>query len=482
MAPPTGGALQLRFAAVSDVGRVRKDNQDSGYAGPHLLVIADGVGGAARGDVASSAAVEELKRLDRAPSDVGDDALGALAGAVHRAHDRLREIVRDHPDLDGTSTTISAGIFDGHDLGVVHVGDSRGYLLRGGRLEPLTTDHTLVQSLIEEGRITQEEARVHPHRNLILRAVDGVHEPEPDAHTVTLQDGDRLLFCSDGCSGVLDDDAMADILGAGELEAAAAELVRSALEAGSSDNVTVVLAEAVAADGAPAAAAQVVGAAATQPHLNIVDDRTGSLDAEEVAAFGGTGAEEDDEDYDPEELRYAPRPPRRMLWLRRIVVLVVVLALIALGANYLYGLSQKQYYVSSSADRVAIFRGVQADLPGLTLHRVYEETDIELSDLPTSYQRRVRSGISAESLPAARRVVENLRTFAVCGDEAPTPKPSPTKKPTRKSSPTATGTASPRPRATASLKATGTKRATRSPSASPSPTPSAPSADCGEAP
>jgi protein phosphatase len=472
-------SLRLRFAAVSDVGRVRRDNQDSGYAGPHLLVIADGVGGAARGDVASSAAVDELKRLDREP---GENALGALAGAVHRAHDRLREIVRDHPDLEGTSTTISAGIFDGKELGVVHVGDSRGYLLRDGRLQPLTTDHTLVQSLIEEGRITEEEARVHPHRNLILKAVDGVHEPEPDAHSVPLQAGDRVLFCSDGCSGVLDNDQLAEILGGDDLEAAAVELVRRALEAGSSDNVTVVVAEAVEDDtGAPAeaAAAQVVGAAATQPHLSIQTDRTGSLDPEELAAAGVTG-----DDLDPEELRYAPRAPRRLLWLRRTLVVVVVLALLAGAGWYLYDLSQKQYYVARAGEKVAIYRGVQADLPGLTLHRVHEETDIELSDLPTSYQTRVRSGISAESLPAARRVVENLRTFAVCGDEAPTPSASPsprksrqTGKATRKPS----ASASPRPRATGTAKPKAS--ATSSPSRTPSPTATSttPPPDCGDA-
>jgi protein phosphatase len=154
--------LQLRYAALSDVGRVRRDNQDSGYAGPHLLVIADGVGGAARGDIASSAAVEAIRKLDTPP---GNDALSELAATLHLAHDRLAEIVEQQPDLDGTSTTVTAAVFDGTHLRVGHVGDSRGYLLRDGELRALTTDHTLVQSLIDEGRITEDEARVHPHRN-----------------------------------------------------------------------------------------------------------------------------------------------------------------------------------------------------------------------------------------------------------------------------------------------------------------------------
>lgn len=451
--------LTLRYAARSDVGRVRRENQDSAYAGPHLLVIADGVGGAVRGDVASSAAVDELRRLDVPPSD---DPIAALSTAVRQTHERLRDIVREHPELEGTSTTISAGIFDGGRLGVVHVGDSRGYLLRAGSLEPLTTDHTFVQSLIDEGRITEDEARVHPHRNLILKAVDGVHEPEPDTHTVTLEAGDRVLFCSDGCSGVLSDDQMSAILAQGDPEAAATELVDRALDAGSSDNVTVIVAEVLERpDDEGAVGPQVVGAAAAQPHLTILDDHTGDLDPAAIGEMdGGRGIAP--EPLDPEALRYAPRPPRRFLWVRRLLVLAVVLALIVLGGRYLYNVSQEQYYVAPADGSVAIYRGVQADLPGIALHSVHETTDIEMTDLPSSYQRKVRDGIQADDLPAAHRIIENLRGFAVCGDEA-TPPPAP--------SPTAT----PKPGVTATPTPSPTTPA-------PSPDPALPENDCGEAP
>ena len=232
--------LELRYAALSDVGRVRKDNQDSGFASEHLLVIADGVGGAARGDIASSTAVLALRRLDEAPPG---DMLEALAGAIHRAHDRIAELVEQDPALDGTSTTVTAALFDGHRVGVAHIGDSRGYLLRDGTLSQLTKDHTFVQSLIDEGRITEDEARTHPHRNLILRAVDGVHETDPDLFYIELAPGDRLLLCSDGASGVLDHDRLADILGTGSVDYAVVELIRSSLDAGSSDNITCVVAD-----------------------------------------------------------------------------------------------------------------------------------------------------------------------------------------------------------------------------------------------
>ena len=241
--------LTLRYAALSDVGRVRKNNQDSGFASPHLLMVADGVGGAARGDIASSTAVQILRRLDApAPADMQE----ALAGAIHRTHDRLAELVDEDPELDGTSTTITAALFDGTKIAVGHVGDSRGYLLRDGTLSQLTKDHTFVQSLIDEGRITEEESRSHPHRNLILRAVDGVHDTDPDLFYVELAPGDRLLLCSDGCSGVLDADRLADILGTGSVDYAVVELVRASLDAGSTDNVTAVVADVVdAATAAP---------------------------------------------------------------------------------------------------------------------------------------------------------------------------------------------------------------------------------------
>src|SRR5919112_396936 len=208
--------FRLRYAAISDVGRVRKDNQDSGYAGPWLLSVCDGVGGAARGDVASATAIQQLRRLDAPPStDPDHDLLARVAGALHRAHDRIGELVDEDPALNGTSTTATVALFDGARAGFGHVGDSRAYLFRDGEITQLTSDHTFVQTLIDEGRITEAEARVHPHRNLILKALDGVHEAEPDLFVIELAPGDRLLLCSDGASGVLPDGRLADILSGG---------------------------------------------------------------------------------------------------------------------------------------------------------------------------------------------------------------------------------------------------------------------------
>ena len=421
-----GPLLGLRYAALSDVGRVRKDNQDSGFASSHLLVIADGVGGAARGDVASSTAVQALRRLD---GPVPGDLLEALAGAIHRAHDRIAELVEQDPELDGTSTTVTSALFDGTRIGVAHIGDSRGYLLRDGTLAQLTKDHTFVQSLIDEGRITEEESRTHPHRNLILRAVDGVHETDPDLFYIELAVGDRLLLCSDGASGVLDRDRLADILGSGSIDYAVVELVRASLDAGSSDNVTCVVADVVAGDApSPDAEVLVVGAAAE--HSRPTGESSKSFfrghrggDTGEIDPVPGV---EDDEPTDPEELRYAPREPEpghRLRWAALVLVLLVVLA----GAAYLgYRWSQDQYYVAAHGSKVAVYQGVQADIPGIRMNHVAEDSRVSIASLPDYQTEQVAAGIPAESRSDARMIVRRLTGLArVCPTSSASPSASP---------------------------------------------------------
>ncbi|HET7325767.1 MAG TPA: protein phosphatase 2C domain-containing protein [Nocardioidaceae bacterium] len=441
-ASQTGAGLRWRFAALSDVGRVRKDNQDSGYAGPHLIAVADGVGGAARGDLASATAVQQLRRLDRAP---GNDLLEQVAGAVHLTHDKLADLVAETPEIEGTSTTITAALFDGARIGVAHVGDSRGYLLRGGELLRLTKDHTFVQSLVDEGRITEDEARVHPHRNLILRAVDGLHEPEPDVFSHDLEAGDRLLLCSDGCCGVLDDGELGRLLGDGDLERAAEQLIRASLEAGSTDNVTVVLAEVVeagpdlppATPGEPPAAGEPAEHGEATEHGEAAPaSEPGAAPLVVGAAAGPTrgglsrpslrrrrGAEADEEPLDPEALRYAPRPPRRFVWARRLALLLAVVLVLCLGGWWAYSWTQDQYYVGASNGRVAIYRGVEADIPGLRMHTLVDQTDLAVQALPAHNARAVGDGMSADSLPRARAIVHNLRVLACPPPAPPTPEP-----------------------------------------------------------
>lgn len=401
-------SMHLRYAAFSDPGRVRRNNQDSGYASPRLLVVADGMGGAAAGDLASSVAVETVRRIDTGTPP--DDLLEVLAGAVQRANDRLAEVVRSDPSVEGMGTTLTVVLADGDRVGLAHVGDSRAYLLRQGELSLLTHDQTLVQGLVDEGKISDEEAKTHPHRSLILQALDGRGVIEPDLEILSLQPGDRLLLCSDGISGFLDDSELATHLGAETVDAAAVELVQAALDARSSDNVTALVAEAVEGD-APAGQSQpmLVGAAAEQarPGGGLAD--TATQPAVVVDDDEGTGGASD---RDLEELRYAPRAPRRFGGLRLVLAVLLALTVLATGAVIAYQWSQSQYYVGAANGSVAIYRGLDQDLPGLDLNSLHEEYPLLLDDIPIFQREELQAGIEADSLADAEDKVAALQQLA----------------------------------------------------------------------
>ena len=236
---------------------LRRGSRPQGQPGlrlrrPALLAVCDGVGGAARGDIASSTAVAAAAQARRDPPGrtPTSDLLGQVAGALHRAHDRIAELVDEDPALNGTSTTATVALFDGTRVGIGHVGDSRAYLYRDGELASSPTTTPSCRRLIDEGRITEEESRVHPHRNLILKASTASTTLEPDLFDPRARGRRPALLCSDGACGVLDDDRLADILASGTPDYAAVELVRASLEAGSTDNVTCLVADVVEDDAA----------------------------------------------------------------------------------------------------------------------------------------------------------------------------------------------------------------------------------------
>lgn len=421
-APSPGSAdgrpFRLEFAAVSDVGRVRKDNQDSGYAGPWLLTVCDGVGGAARGDIASSTAVQQLRKLDEEPALglVDDDLIGLVSHALHMAHDEIGHLVDHDPTLNGTSTTSTVGLFDGSKLTVGHVGDSRAYLLRNGAIHQVTHDHTFVQTLLDEGRITEEEAKTHPHRNLILKALDGTRELEPDLFIVDLAAGDRLMFCSDGVCGYVDDPRIADILATGTPEYAAVELVRVSLDSGSTDNVTCVVADVVPSDTIPSPGleAQMVGAAA---ELKRRTTKTGQMTALFRGHRMGDTGELDpiDEEIpdgaiaaDPEEMRYALQAPAKYLKLRWAFGLLTLLGVIWVAAATAFVWSQNQWYIGEQEGNVTIFRGVPTTMIGLDLSEPYQTSNLKVDDLAETYQNQLEDGIHSKDLAGAQEKVQSL--------------------------------------------------------------------------
>ena len=406
-------SLRLRYVALTDTGLRRTSNQDSGYASSRLIAIADGMGGAAAGDLASAETMNIVRQLDRELDDV--DPLTALGEAVRTANRHLGELVAADPAVEGMGTTLEAMLWDGQRFATAHIGDSRAYRLRDGALTQLSSDHTFVQSLVDEGKLTPDEARGHPHRSLLLRVLLGRDDNEPDLDHVEGRLGDRYLLCSDGLTDMVDDADIATSLGAETIDMAATELVRLALEGGGFDNVTVVIGELVDAseepdshlsssDGQP----QLVGAAAGGPR-----PRTGHE----------AGHGEEPVAVDPEELRYAPRPPGGWRWFRRGIVVAALLAVLAVAATFGYRWTQDQYFVAAHQGHVAIYRGVMADIPGISLQHVEEVTDITMNSLPEFRRQQVDAGIEASSRADADRIVIELDDSV----PEPSPSPSPTK-------------------------------------------------------
>ncbi|GII61556.1 hypothetical protein Skr01_16410 [Sphaerisporangium krabiense] len=237
--------LTLRYAARTDVGLRRQRNEDSVYAGPRLLAVADGMGGHSHGEVASATVIAALSVLDGDPP--GSDVLGALGATIAEADRRLRDMADRDPKLTGMGTTLTAMLWDGRRFALAHIGDSRGYMLRDGYLYQITRDHTLVQSLVDDGQMTAEQAAAHPRRSLLMRALGGSGSVEPDLSMRDAYAGDRYLICSDGLSGVVGAGVLHETLSAGDdLGVTAQRLIDLAKEGGGPDNISCVVAEVMA--------------------------------------------------------------------------------------------------------------------------------------------------------------------------------------------------------------------------------------------
>jgi serine/threonine protein phosphatase PrpC len=474
--------LMLRYVARSDVGLVREGNEDSGYAGPRLLAVADGMGGHAAGEVASSAAIEELVHVERVDPDA--DPVGALTDAVNAANARIRQMVDEDPARQGMGTTLTALFWNGQTLALAHIGDSRAYLLRDGELRQITHDHTFVQTLVDEGRITADEASVHPARSMILRTLQGDSDPELDHELIEVRGGDRMLVCSDGLSGIVRDETMRDTLAQYEdLAAAADALVELALKGGAPDNITCVVADVIETDAPPSvddtAEAFLVGAAsgAAPPPPSARTRRSpGAAMRSLLGSAQNRRAEPDD--VDVEALRYAPRPPRRYRWLRRIGIAAVVFLIAWASLDFADEYVQAQYYVGDQAGTVAIFRGVSQEVGPLRLSDVHEVVvGLPVASLPEIVRDRVIDTIPASDLPDAEQIVDNLRNEA-CRAHEPTPTPTPTPTitppPAPGRAPAAAGPALPPP----TPRTTGPTPTTLSPR--PTPTPGFPGLECAD--
>ncbi len=398
--------LSLKIASHSETGLVRKRNDDSGYASPQLLAVADGMGGAAAGDLASAVAIDAIRRIDKPTS--GDEMLEALAGAIHKANDRIADLIEADLALDGMGTTVTGALFDGTRLGLAHIGDSRAYLLRDGRLEQLTHDHSWVQSLIDDGKIDSDEAAMHPHRSLLIKVLNGQPANDPDLSMVPVSAGDRLLFCSDGLCGLVDDPVIEELLKTGTPADALACLVQEARAEGGIDNITIIVADVVEGEAAATSEAVVLGAA-SERSIPPADTKARGGDSEDTLISGraSTPAPQSED-----EARYNPQAPHRRRRVRSLVglVAVVIIAAVALGTAYAW--TRTQYFVGAADGKVAIYQGLSESLPGFKLSRVYEIQPLAIVNLPRYYQDKVRANIDVSSLSSARETVTELTEAA----------------------------------------------------------------------
>uniref|UniRef100_UPI0010FA3567 PP2C family serine/threonine-protein phosphatase n=1 Tax=Rhodococcus sp. Q TaxID=2502252 RepID=UPI0010FA3567 len=426
--------LVLRYAARSDRGLVRSNNEDSVYAGARLLALADGMGGHAAGEVASQLMIAALAHLD--DDEPGDDLLGKLAAATRHGNAAIAEQVEEEPELDGMGTTLTAILFAGSKLGLAHIGDSRAYLLRDAVLTQITRDDTFVQSLVDEGRITAEQAHTHPQRSLIMRALTG-NEIEPTLTVRESRAGDRYLLCSDGLSDVVSDETIADVLSNGTPAESADRLIELALRSGGPDNVTVVVADVIDLDYGPSR--PIVGGAASDEDEDTPPPDTAAGRAAAMRPPRAT----------PRRIQVADEPqPKKRKRLRWILVALGLITVIAVGLVVGRMVVRNNYYVGADDGRVAVMRGVPGSVLGYSLQEanlvgcVTDDGDLTLvpsgnttctvltvDALQPSAREQVRAGLPSGSLEDAKSQMQRLADgdlLPVCTPvETTTPTPAP---------------------------------------------------------
>ena len=357
----------FRVVAVSHVGMIRAGNEDAGLASSRVLAVADGMGGHAAGEVASASVIQSLaSQLDEVPT-TAHEVKKWLQECANIAHANVGDLIADNADRRGMGTTLSAVIACEDGVVIGHVGDSRIYLWRNQQLTQITTDHTYVQMLVEQGQLTPAEAAHHPRKNLLMRAIDGIHEVEMDMSELIAQPGDRFLVCSDGLTGVVGDEHIARILSAPDLTYAASTLLELALAAGAPDNVTVLIGH------------YDEQSIATPPFL------VGAAQVEDVA---------------PRRTHHVRNT--RLKW--GFSILLVAILCSVLGAKWL----GSQWFVGSANGHVAIYRGIHQEIGPINFGHMYSETRYPVAVLNIVDQQDLLDGIVVGNLVEAEFAIQDL--------------------------------------------------------------------------
>ena len=410
--------LIARAGAVSHVGRVRSNNQDSAYVGEHVYIVADGMGGHAGGDVASAIAVKHVAEHDTAFASI-DEAEVGLTNLLAEGNQLIADAVEEHAELRGMGTTACAVTLVEGSIVIGHIGDSRVYRLHDGEFTQETVDHTFVQRLVDAGRITPEEALVHPRRSVLMRVLGDVEtELEVDTIVRDAVPGDRWLLCSDGLSSYVEDERIVEVLGrpTGSSRETCDDLVQLALDNGAPDNVTVVMLEVGEGEPLEPLKTRLVGSAANPlRYVSRRQRRQAQLLPALLHPLRRASRPEDEEYVPPtddflEQLIREDRQRKRRRQLTWLAAVVLVLGLVAGASWFAYDWTQQRYFVAEHQGNVAVYQGVQQSLGPIELHHVVEVTDIRVDSLPTYQQMQVTQTISASSLEEAREIVERIRS------------------------------------------------------------------------
>ena len=403
--------------AASDVGKVRSSNQDSGYAGINLFFVADGMGGHAGGDIASAITTQHVATADE-PVENSQQAEQKLIDYIWQANEKLGASVNQHSELAGMGTTFSGIFVNGTSVSIGHIGDSRIYLARDGVVKQITSDHTFVQRLVDTGRITEEEALVHPRRSVLMRVLGDVEQfPEVDLETFETKPGDRWLVCSDGLSGVVPERLMHRILlSKSTVQEATELLVGEALEFGAPDNVTVVLVDVLDAKeeaiGAPART--FVGSAASEV---VIEERKGRRILRilnPMTLIEMLQKPEDPTSFAPESEELLEKILKdtkgriRARRLRQIATYLLIVAAATYGLFLAYEYTQTRFFVGTSDGVVVIYKGIKEELGPFKFSSVYEVSNITLDSLTDFQREALERSIGTESLEEARRVLDQL--------------------------------------------------------------------------
>ena len=346
--PRTRKGALTSFGSRTDIGCLRDHNEDSLVVTPPLFAVADGMGGHAAGEVASEIAVRVLSEL--APEHPDGEALGR---AIEEANRAVIQAAREGRGRQGMGTTMTAAMLEGERLVIAQVGDSRAYLLHQGKLQQLTRDHSLMADMIEAGQLTPEEARTHPQRSVITRALGSDAHLHPDIYEINVETGDRLLICSDGLSGMIFDDQIENTLRrVQDPQRCASQLVNEAIAAGGHDNVTV-----------------------------IVADVTGYAEVRR-------------------------KKLARKTKLSIALVLVLFAAIIAGAAWGTQTYLNTAAYLANDNGKVAVYRGVPGSVLGLSFSHLERTTDVSVDDLQPGVANRLNEGIRVDDMEAADALVK----------------------------------------------------------------------------